>query len=225
MPDWRELVRRRLGPLGLDVRREEEITQEFVDHLEESWESKNGPQPAREEDRVRDLDAVDWVLARREIRRAELGEAKMNYRTKTLWLPGILALVLADSLFGFLISLGFQIRFTRMTNPAIMFSLPWILALPVISALGALTSRLLGGRRRESLLAGLSPAATMLALFIFLSPLSLIIDPNVPWAVLLSGFVGAVLAWVIIPGAALLVGALPMALARRHGPAVSNSGA
>src|SRR6185503_17718113 len=76
--DWREQVKRKLGPLGLDPRREAEIIRELADHLEEAPDGAGS------------LDLVNWEMARREIRRAELEEGSMNYRTKTVWFPGLL---------------------------------------------------------------------------------------------------------------------------------------
>ena len=222
MRDWRELVRRRLGPLGLYAGREEEIIRELADHLEESWHGRRGSGPATEEDQSRALDTVDWVVARREIRRAELEEGLMHYRNRSLWLPGLITSTLFWGLLGILDTHGVHGRILWPVHPPLIISLPWTLALPVIGALGALISRRLGGRPRESLLAGLFPSAYMCAVCILFSPIALLRVVPASKIHLLYGFLSVMLGSVIIPGAALFVGALPVAMARRHAPASSN---
>ncbi len=224
MPDWKEFVRRRVGTLELGPRRETEIIAELADHHADLFEEcrRNGLGEVEAEARVGE-EVSDWHVFRDEIRRAELEEGAMNYRTKTIWLPGLLTLTLCTGLFWILLTLGGHVRFPWLNNPAMMFFLPWTLALPIIGALGALISRWLGGRPRESLLAGLFPSATMCAVFILVAPGALLINVHVPKTLLLSGIVGGMLAWVIIPGAALLVGALPVAMARRHEPVPPNA--
>ena len=146
----------------------------------------------------------------------------MSYRTKSLWLPGLLTLTLSTGLFWFLMAIGSHVHSPWMNNPAMMFFPSWTLALPIIGAAGALISRRLGGRPRASVLAGLFPSATMCAVFVLAVPIALLLNIHGPKILLLQGFAGAMFAWVIIPGAALLVGALPAAVSRRHESAPSN---
>jgi hypothetical protein len=136
-------------------------------------------------------------------------------------LPGLLTLTLSTGLW--VLTLDDPMRFFWVNTPAMMLFLPWTLALPVIGAAGALISRRLGGRPRECLMAGLFPFAMMCALFILVAPGDLLNDMHIfSRTILLNDIVVAMLAWVIIPGVASLVGALPVAISRRHESAPSN---
>lgn len=148
----------------------------------------------------------------------------MNYRTKTIWLPGLLTLTLSTSLFWFLMAIGSHVHFPWINNPAMMFFPSWTVALPIIGAAGALISRRLGGRPRASALAGLFPSAMMCAIIVAVAPGALLINLHViSTIILLKGIMGGMLAWGIIPGAALLAGALPVAISRRGESAPVNS--
>jgi hypothetical protein len=223
MPDWLEFVRRRVGTLEVGPRREAEIIAELADHHADLFEDRCREGLGEVEAEARAGEEVsDWREFRDEIRCAELEEVLMDYRSRSLWLPGLITLTLSSGLFWMLETHGVHMRIPWLNNPALMFSLPWTLSLPIVGALGALISRRLGGRPRESLLAGLFPSATMCAFFVLVAPLALLIDADVPKTLQLYGFAGGMLAWVIIPGTALLVGALPVAMARRHESAPSN---
>ncbi len=227
MPDWREFVKNHLGSLGLDPRREAEIVLELASHYEDICEDSTDcclpgdAALARASEEVR-----DWKAFRREIRRAELEEEPMNHRTKSLWLPGFVTGALAWLLYSLLEALGVHPRILIINNPPLFIFLPWMLALPFLGALGALGSRRAGGNSREMILAGIFPVLAMTALFLLISPVAFTVDMimrgNVPLPLLLSGLASAMLGWVVIPGAALLAGALPVALLRHQESAGSS---
>jgi len=153
--------------------------------------------------------ASDWNELRREIEFAVNEEGIMNYRVKTLWLPGAFTLALS----GIVLRL-FQIPsapsphvFWAQTGLVVYWR--WLACLPVIGALGAFWSRHVGGRLMERTLAVSLPALGMVCLPLLMFPIVLIYDlirfhsfPFVAMAVLLLG-------WGVLPEAALLVGALP----------------
>ena len=133
----------------------------------------------------------------------------MNYRVKTLWLPGAFAIALS----GIVLRL-FQIP--TAPSPHIFWAQAglvvywgWLLCLPVIGALVAYWSRHVGGRLMEMALAVSLPALGMVGLPLLVFPFVLIYNlirfhrfPFVPMAILLFG-------WGVLPEVALLVGALP----------------
>lgn len=220
MPDWRELARTSLGALGLDPEREEEIVAELADHLENLYEAWRQRGASAEEAAAQALDEVpDWAELRREIHHAERGENAMNYRAKSLWLPGLVTLTLSASLLRLFIWAGLQPHIIWMDEHAFLwFHLPWLLVLPTIGALGAYWSRRVGGGWRERLLAGLFPAAAVTILFVALLAVAPFVDRQVPLAVKLAAFASRLLYSAVIPGAALLLGTLPFLKDHSHEP-------
>jgi hypothetical protein len=98
----------------------------------------------------------------------------MSYRSKTLWLPGLVTLALASVL---LMVAGF-LACSRPTVPwvdtgAIVLSGLWLLTLPFCGALGAHLSRRAGGTRLKGLVAATFPASTMLAVFCLILPVAI----------------------------------------------------
>jgi len=220
MPDWRGLVKSRLGRLRLSPQRESEIVAELADHFEDLSEEGISRGLSEGAAVVRALAEVrDWDQLRRDIRRAELEEVVMKHRMMSVWLPGLLTGALAWLLPVFLQPFGLH---PREFGPGLAIFLPWTLALLPIGALGAYGSRWAGGNAREMTLAGIFPVLVTAAVLVLIFPVGLIVDVimygNVSLSTMLSGFASSVLSWVIIPGVALLAGALAVALGLRHDP-------
>jgi hypothetical protein len=211
MPDWRAIARQRLGPLALEAKRQEEIVLELAGHLEDvytdaRWQGRSHAEALHSAFSA----ASDWNELRREIEFAVNNEEGiMNYRVKTLWLPGAFTLALS----GILLRL---LQIPSAPSPHVVWAPTgfvvywrWIACLPVIGALGAYWSRHVGGRLLERALAVSLPALGMVCLPLLMFPFVLVYDlfrfhnfPFVPMAVLLLG-------WGALPEAALLVGGLP----------------
>ena len=98
MPNEQELIRARLGNLGLRRAREEEIIRELGNYVEDhaaELAASGVPSPG---DVQQALDCVpDWPALRNQILSAETQEAAMNYRTKVVWLPALGALFLSST--------------------------------------------------------------------------------------------------------------------------------
>ena len=89
MPYWRAIARKKLGPLGLDAKRQEEIVLELAGHLEDLYSDALSQGRSHAEALHSAFDAAsDWNELRREIQLAANEEVCMNHRVKTLWLPG-----------------------------------------------------------------------------------------------------------------------------------------
>ena len=112
---------------------------------------------------------------------------------------------------------------------ALMVYLGWLCTLPLLGALGASWSRRAGGARIAQLAAGLFPLILFAAIFIgqrgvgqagtsvpFLSMDAL--PPAHMFFLFLSTAANLLLSWVVIPGAALLSGALPLICAGSGAP-------
>jgi hypothetical protein len=232
MTDDRELIKARLGELGLGTRREEEILRELSEHLADhaaALEARGvaGDVAAREA-----LDSVsNWPELRNEIRSVEIEEGNMNYRTKALWLPALGTFTLAMMLLTLLQISGFQPRFYWLSKtgmgmqPYLMFYLPWLIALPLIGAVAAYCSQRAGGKPIHRLLAALAPPIGMLLFFLLIIPFILLLTymlmplflhgaghGRIPLTVHAPPMIAAVAAlvnWVLLPAVGLLLGAVP----------------
>jgi hypothetical protein len=212
MPDWRATARKRLGPLALEAKRQEEIVLELAGHLEDLYSDALRQGRSHTEALQSAFSAAsDWDTLRREIEFAVNEEGSMNYRVKTLWLPGACTIALS----------GMVLRLLQIPSapvPRVLWPWHsselviywwWLLSLPVIGAIGAYWSRHAGGRFLERALAVSLPALGMVCLPLLMFPFVLVYDlihfhsfPFVPMAILLFG-------WGVLPEAALLAGGLP----------------
>ena len=211
LDNFKEL-RKRLGKLGLGIHREEEIFREFSEHLEDhaaaiAATGINKNAAAREA-----LDSVpNWSQLRKEILAAESEELTMNYRTKALWLPALVAVTLSSISLALLIFTGlYPYIYLLRDGLFIPFYVPWLLALPIIGAVAAFWSQRAGGKVAHRLFVSLAPPIISLGimLIIFL-PLSLAVDRHVPIGLKLEGLLTYIVAWVLVPSLALFLGAAP----------------
>jgi hypothetical protein len=92
----------------------------------------------------------------------------------------------------------------------ILFYVPWLLTLPLFGALGAYISFRAGGSARAILFSGIFPMLSLAACFFVILPLSIVLDRSIAFHLTLVGFLGLLLSWVVAPGAALLIGVLPI---------------
>jgi len=220
MPNWREIVRPKLAPLGLDAKREEEVITELAGHLEDLYEDlvRQGKSESEAAEFALST-AADWDETRREIQVAAHEEVIMNYRLgpagkrrfKTLWLPGACTMALSGILLRLLQmpSAPSPYIFWPQHDMPFVFYWQWFVCLPLVGAIGAYWSRHAGGKLRERALAASSTAVAWMCFPGLLLPFVLVFQwivhhsaPLVPAALLL-------LVWVVLPEAALLLGALP----------------
>jgi hypothetical protein len=212
MPDWREIVRARLTPLGLDAKGEEEIVAELAGHLEDVYEDwvRQGKSESEAAEFALST-AADWDEVRREIQVAANEEVIMNHRVKALWLPGACTIALSDVLLRLLQGMPAAPPVTWVWHGAyLLVYWQWLLCLPLIGALGAYWSRRVGGKLLERALAASFPALTWMGFPGLLLPFVLVFH----WIVyhdlkLAPPALFFLLGWVVLPGASLLLGALP----------------
>jgi len=218
MRDWQELVRQRLDGLALDSTEREAVYDELAAHLEEAYENLLVEGLPEKEAVQRTLTQIaDWHDLQRQIFLARRGGQPMQKRIQQLWIPGFLTLTLSMM---FLIALqkhGFQPRIVFWSGPGtILFYVPWLMSLPLFGALGAYLSSRAGGARGTVLLAGIFPVLALTAAFLLMFPIGLIIKRIIGRQVDFSMVATAILrdgiGWILVPGAALLVGGLLMNL-------------
>lgn len=222
MPDWRQHVRERLGALGIGQEREEEVVTELAGHFEDAYEGSLERSATPEKAFACAFsEVVNWSRLSGEIRRA-VQEDPMNERTKSLWLPGLVMLFLSSALLMYITRFG---PFPKMVwldarQPLLLY-VPWLVSLPVFGALGAYWSRRAGGRVRARIAAGVFPVLMLAGAFFMILPIAILFDRNIPFSMFVTSFGLMLLGWVLIPGVALLLGALPFL--RNHANETSPS--
>ena len=202
MPDWNAFIRERLG-----YRAEPTLISELAAHLEEVHEEARaqGLSPAASIDRA-SRQVGDWRVLGAQIRRAK-GERFMNPRTRSLWLPALV------TFFGASVSLatcqffGLQPHLVWIGKAWVWLYWWWLGTLPIFAAVGAYLSRRAHGAPLARLAAGLFPSLIMLVVLCVILPLGLAIDGFD--FLRLVGFGLGALNWIVIPGIASLLGALP----------------
>ena len=220
MPDWQRLARQRLTPLALDSAREAEIVAELAGHLEDLYADLVRQGTPKEEAVQSALSAAaDWDELRREIQRATNEEIIMNYRVKTLWLPGACTIALSGIVLRLLQipSAPAPHVFWLRQGPPLIVYWQWFVCLPLVGAVGAYWSRRAGGKLLERALAVSFPVLGPMGLPMLILPFMLIFRWLVHRDALLVPSALLLLIWVVLPEAALLLGALPFFRAATSG--------
>ncbi len=184
---------------------------ELAAHLEDLYEEARA-QGLSEPDAIRRAldDVTNWGHLSRRIRRSKQQEEQMNDRTRSLWIPGLASLTAAMGTLMIMNRFGVEPRiFWYGSKVGLELYLPWLMVLPVFGALGAYLSRRAKGQLKARLVAALFPAIVLFGFFCFAITVSAVIERHVPWRVLPLVFALAVFNWALLPGAALLLGALP----------------
>jgi hypothetical protein len=214
MPDWQNLVRQRLSGLALDDAEKAEVHAELAGHLEETYEVLRRGGVSEHEATQQTLSQVaDWTDLQNRITVAKKAEDQMQNRVRQLWIPGFLTLMLSSTLLMMLQKSGLQPRIISWNELGLMlFYVPWLAALPLLGALGAYLSLRAGGSTSATLFSGVFPVLTLVASSFVILPFSLVIDRHVASHFRIEGFLNALIGWVVVPGVALLIGALPVQL-------------
>src|SRR6267378_2451112 len=212
MRDWRKFVHVQMAKLPLSPGTKADVVDELAGHLEEVYEGHRRQGMTEELAAQRAMRQVtDWNALQRHIRNAKKREDLMHNRVRQLWFPGFLTLTLSMGLLPMLLELGLQPRIVSWSGPdTILFYVPWLLTLPLFGALGAYISLRAGGSARAILFSGIFPMLSLAACFFVILPLSFVLDRSGSFQLTLAGFLGLLLCWVVAPGAALLIGALPI---------------
>ena len=211
MPDWREWVRQRLGRVRLPLDEREEVVREFAGYLEDLDEEQHRQGLSGEQVvRRTEAEVEDWNKLATEV--AVLRRQTMNKRVKAMWLPGFTIFFLAVWAEYLLEGAGLQASVAwpgadfsvRLMHPAAL------LTAALLGAGGGAWSRWMGGGRWLRLQTGLLPGQILLFVFLFLFLPFRLMDPDTSFSGMLFAELAATLVgMVLIPGAAILLGALP----------------
>ena len=135
----------------------------------------------------------------------------MNQRSRTFWLPGLITLTLASVSLTVMQLFAFsRPRQYWVDGGNVQVGIFWLLSLLPCGAFGAYLSRRAGGSRWSSVVVSLFPSLTMLGVFCVVLPIAIFIERNTYVIHHLRHFGLALLAWTVVPGAPLLLGALPV---------------
>lgn len=238
-PDWREESARKLADSRLSAAEREEIARELAGYLDDlcsdaparGLDDSAATQSAAAELHEEKHLGAKLYHARR--------EGIMNDRTKQLWLPGIVMLFAAAATLAASQVAGSSVYDAYAPTPqathnllellaylrryraaALLIYFGWLGMVPLLGAIGAYWSRHAGSARATQIAAGLSPLVLFLAIFIGQRSVAqkgtslpfLAMDALPPahlFFPVLSTSSSLLLSWVVIPGAALLLGILP----------------
>ena len=210
MADWQKLVSQRLSGLALESAEKDEVHAELAAYLEDFYESLRTRGLSEQAALQQTLAQVaNWPDLRRKILIAKNGRDFMKKRLHQLWIPGFLTFILSTV---FLMTLQKQDFQPRIVFWSVLFYAPWLMSLPVCGAIGAYLSSRAGGSRGTVLLASVFSVLALAAAFLLLFPIDLfverIIGTQVDFSIVASALLREGIGWILVPGAALLVGGL-----------------
>ena len=217
MHDWQEIIRRKLIGVPLSRSQRENLASELATHLDDLYAelvASGIAEPQASAQCLEQLDDVQQIAAA--AKRSQIWEHAMNQRSRTFWLPGLITLTLASvSLMVMQLFAFSRPRVYWVDGVNVEVGIFWLLSLLPCGAFGAHLSRRAGGSRWSSVVVSLFPSLTMLGVFCVVLPIAIFIERNTYVIHHLRSFGLALLAWTVVPGAALLLGAVPV-LARMH---------
>lgn len=218
--DWRGEAARRLADSKLSAAEREEIARELSGYLEDLYsDARNRGFDDYAAAQTAAAELHEDARLGPKLRRARR-EGIMNDRTKRLWLPALTILLASVASLTIFQIAGFSPYYPHFwsarfgsTDVWLRYSffiyVPWLCVLPFLGGATAYWSRRAGSTRAASIVAGIFPASVFLATFVVFVPIALAADTLPPAKIFLPALAGQILSWVIIPGAALLLGVLP----------------
>jgi hypothetical protein len=216
MPDWQELVRQRLRGMALEGGEAEQVIDEIAAHLEDAYRAQLGlglPDQVALRKALQEVN--DWHCLKSEIESVRKEESNVNNRVTQFWLPSLITLFLANVLLAVIQVFGPPHRISNTPGgligwtPITMVYVSWIICLLFVGAIGACISRRAGGSWRTVVMSVLFPVLPYLAFFLIGLPLAMLLDDHVARNLTIPAFMIGLIAWVVLPGAALLSGGLP----------------
>jgi len=213
---WRRFVQDKLELSQADPSEAEEVVAELASHLEDAYEQHRDA-GLTESRAIAEAprEVTDWRELSRKIRCMREKENEMNQRTKAVWIPGLISFTVASGVLAMLQVWHVQPHIVWVRSGlALLFYVPWLIAQPAFGAAGAYVSRRLGGTRNERLVAGIFPSiAMLLTFFVVLAIVEVLrifgIGDHVPSINIIRFLELYGSMWVVVPGLALGLGALP----------------
>ncbi|HLW82847.1 MAG TPA: hypothetical protein VKS20_12495 [Candidatus Acidoferrales bacterium] len=227
-PDWHEAASRKLADSKLSSQEREQIARELAGYLEDLC--SDAPSRGIENSAAAaQIDATQIAVAELHedqnlgatlYRARKENPMNVNNRTKRFWLPGTAVLLASALLLEIFQLAGFSPYLPHFwaakfgandvwMHHSLAIYVPWLCALPFLGAAGTYWSRRQGSGPALQIAVGLFPAMVFLATFAVFVPLALAVGTLPPVRIFLPALTGQIISWVVIPGAALLLGILP----------------
>jgi hypothetical protein len=194
--------------LGIEAEREEEIRAELAGHLEDAYVDAIRRGCTEEDAVARALGRVpDWTRLADAIRRADQKEGPMSPDAKTLWLPGMAALGCAAAV---MLGVPRLLPASLWLDPRATMPMAAGLLLSYLAfgALGASLSRRGGGSTVSRFVAGVFPLLLHISIFVTVV-VAAMFETRAPEQLQFNFQLRAGLIFIVIPGIALTLGALP----------------
>jgi hypothetical protein len=224
MPDWQALVGEQFAAISLEPEERREVIAELAGHLEESFEQLRRQGLSEGAAVERALSQVkNWQSLRRRIQKARMKEDVMTDRVKQIWLPGFLTLFLsvillmANEIIGIKLGINPLIvsaHGSGLKAPVAVIYVPWVVSLLLIGAIGAYLALRAGASPLATLLPLMFPVLPHSIFFVIWIPVSLILGDHISHNTMPRALLMGLVAWVVLPGVALLAGGLPVQLQR-----------
>ncbi|HEX4543733.1 MAG TPA: hypothetical protein VH114_11240 [Candidatus Acidoferrum sp.] len=212
MLDCQKLVRQRLSRLALDAGEKEEVHAELAAHLEEMYELARCKGMGEEQASQFVLEQVtDWKDLQHKIQNARQKENTLTPRVTRFWLPSLLTMTLAMIIPTLFAKFGLDgvklltLQGSAQRNYNLMVYAAWMVALPLVGALGAYLSGRAGGTQRAMVLSAVFPALAMALVILLVIPFTMFLEPGFKMVRLLR-IPGMLVPFVLIPGVCLLSG-------------------
>jgi len=187
-----------------------EIVAELASHLEDLYENHRAQG-------VGESEAIELALKEladgrrlgRRLRKAK--ENIMNERTRKFWLPALASVTAACFLVVVTAQLSYKPHIILLRSHAAALVYPlWLLGQPLMGALGAYCSRRAGGNRLTRLTAGLFPSIVMFAAICIVAlAQGLSLGRGEFGRMDFTMLARALMGVIVIPSAAMLMGAMP----------------
>jgi hypothetical protein len=207
MPDWKKLVRDQMPLREMAQRTREEVISEIAAHLEDASEDSSLLDSFGERTSPEFLN-VHWKNLGRAIECAKRKEEIMNDRSRSLWLPAFINIVVAATLLIIFDIIYPHPVILRISNVKLVIPILWLLTLPICGATGALLACRAHGSTTIRMIAGLAPSLVWLAAFCIMG-VAFALDWRVFHGFPMNDFFMSAVAWVALPALCLLPGALP----------------
>lgn len=135
----------------------------------------------------------------------------MNERTRKFWLPALASMAAACAMVAVTAQLSYKPHVVVLRSHTTMLVYPaWVMGQPLLGALGAYFSRRAGGNRLTRVAAGLFPSIVMFTVIcIVMLAQGLSVSGGEFGRVDWEMFARAMMGVIVIPSAAMLIGAVP----------------
>ena len=228
MAEQKHWVRDKLGDIDMPDGQAEEISEELAAYLEDRAEQfRSEGLTASDARATAEIEVGNWRKLGRNISRSVRGEEHMKDRMRQLWLPGATISILAffsERLIYELVGRGAVIKLEPVVYQ--LYHVNWLVVLIALGAGASFWSLKAGGSRWTRWAAATFPAALFVIMFAVTFLFSFIVDTHVDLMLKLRSMAALLGIWVVLPGTALTIGALPFVLSDKWGtrPAARGEG-